>query len=435
MTKIIFRAAAVMLACASIQFVPALAQEPAIPEVDAPAKTTSRPVLDGKLDDESWKSALKLGPFREHQGRDAQLTAATTALLLWDDENLYIGFDCAEPVPENLVIKEAPRDGNIFSQDCIEVMINPRPNRRDYVYYHLAVSAGNTQFDQRVTPRGVEKSWDGAWQSATWRGPDRWQAELVVPLSTLSIADASYWTVNFLREKAKPGEYSCWSPTFGPFHTLSRFGRIKGLQSSLIGRQSIESVAPIALSYGQSTIKATLTNRDGQPRTVTLDLNVTQPDGSRPVPRFDRVELPPKSDTPVNIPVQITRPGSHTFDLTLRTGTRLLEKQSFTADFSPLRVTPAGRSFWIGQPIRLLLALSVEAEQSQQFHVTATLTQHGAPDRIIRQDTLPITGSSAWVALPTNDLAQGVTDVILELRREEQVLDRQTLTVELTPAF
>jgi hypothetical protein len=59
-------------------------------------RKTSKPIkLDGKLDEPAWKTAPSTGMFvNTVTGEAAQPN--TEAKLLWDNQNLYIGFENAD---------------------------------------------------------------------------------------------------------------------------------------------------------------------------------------------------------------------------------------------------------------------------------------------------------------------------------------------------
>jgi hypothetical protein len=57
------------------------------------SKTDTPPVIDGKLDDPAWGSALKVTGFKTFQpdyGKDPR--SRTVAYAVYDKENLYIAY-------------------------------------------------------------------------------------------------------------------------------------------------------------------------------------------------------------------------------------------------------------------------------------------------------------------------------------------------------
>lgn len=92
-------------------------------EADIPhytARKISGPLtIDGKLDEDSWKNASRSTPFRDMiSGADAYLK--TQAAVLWDDQNIYVGYWVEEPqVTATLTRRDAP----IYKDNDVELFI------------------------------------------------------------------------------------------------------------------------------------------------------------------------------------------------------------------------------------------------------------------------------------------------------------------------
>lgn len=104
-------------------------------------KTSSAPKIDGKLDDAAWKNAAvwkKIYPFNESEegGPD------TTWLMTWDDENLYVAYDCAD---SDVVAEDRDRDGHVYFDDCVEMFI--LPEFRFHAYWEIVIGPNGSVFD------------------------------------------------------------------------------------------------------------------------------------------------------------------------------------------------------------------------------------------------------------------------------------------------
>jgi hypothetical protein len=75
--------------------------------------------VDGKLDEDFWKNGPRSNPFRDMiSGADAYLN--TQAAVLWDDQNLYVGYWIEEPqVTATLTRRDAP----IYKDNDVELFI------------------------------------------------------------------------------------------------------------------------------------------------------------------------------------------------------------------------------------------------------------------------------------------------------------------------
>jgi hypothetical protein len=114
---------------------------PPIPKMEV-KRAAGRIVVDGKLDDKAWAGANKvefLFPW-DYQTGAKQKTAAR---LLWDDNYLYVGYDCDDA---DIVAHFDRRDDPTYRDDAVEIFINPDPKQLDF-YYGLEMNAKATLYD------------------------------------------------------------------------------------------------------------------------------------------------------------------------------------------------------------------------------------------------------------------------------------------------
>lgn len=103
------------------------------------AYRASEPIIvDGKLNEQSWKLAPKSPRFVNIVNGEPALYD-TRAAVLWDDEYLYIGFWVEEPfIKANLT----ERDSLLFNENNVEIFIDGVDT-----YYELEVNALNTIYE------------------------------------------------------------------------------------------------------------------------------------------------------------------------------------------------------------------------------------------------------------------------------------------------
>ncbi len=101
-------------------------------------RTSVAPSLDGTLTSEAWSKAVKSGNFVDMAAGHPGLLE-TTASVLWDDENLYLGFWVEEPYPTAHLTE---RDSLIFSENDIELFIDGGD-----CYYELEINALGTIYE------------------------------------------------------------------------------------------------------------------------------------------------------------------------------------------------------------------------------------------------------------------------------------------------
>ncbi|RYG26427.1 hypothetical protein EON82_03390 [bacterium] len=101
-------------------------------------RTSTKPPLSGRLDDECWQRAEMSPRFVDMKdGRPGWFD--TRAAALWDDEALYIGFWVEEPYPTAHLTE---RDSIIFNEHDVEVFVDGGD-----CYYELEINARNTVYE------------------------------------------------------------------------------------------------------------------------------------------------------------------------------------------------------------------------------------------------------------------------------------------------
>ena len=136
-----------------------------------------------------------------------------------DDANLYLKVTCGgQPNPS---AKARPHDGPVWEDDAVEIFLQPPGSE---AYYHFAVNAAGSQYEARCTSGNLDAGWNCEWQAKAGRVEGGWMVEMTIPLKALGGSPTGLWRANFCREEADTGAATCWSPTFGGFHTPSRFG-------------------------------------------------------------------------------------------------------------------------------------------------------------------------------------------------------------------
>jgi hypothetical protein len=222
----------------------AVMSEAAVTPVYHCPKVSKPPVIDGKLDDEAWKSAPPIRLVLSQTGEPA--TKKTIARMCWDDENLYISFDCED---EDIWNDYTKRDDPVYNQEVCEAFLAPTCDLDRY--FEINVSPRNVVFDaliryavKGVPGEGTDHGWnceglrtavvlDGTIDNRTDK--DRgYTVEMAVPFAGLGRSTpkpVERWRANLYRIDLSPLpiEYQAWSPTLvnpAAFHVPERFGTI-----------------------------------------------------------------------------------------------------------------------------------------------------------------------------------------------------------------
>ena len=182
------------------------------------------PALTGDLADPLWQKAARAPAFVAADGL-SKPQAATEAYLLADSQYLTIAFVCHEPKTNQLVANAAERDGSVWTDDCIEFLLDP--GNGDTWMYHWIVNSKGTIWDGMNGPAGVDQEYLSRAATRTAVGADRWTCELRIPWTDVGgpPQPGEVWGVNFCRErKVDAEEVTSWAPSYNNFGDPSYLG-------------------------------------------------------------------------------------------------------------------------------------------------------------------------------------------------------------------
>ena len=193
----------------------------AVRSYEAP-RAVSPPVIDGTLDDRTWRTAPWTEPFVDIRGEDGPAPTLTTrAKITWDKHHLYIGAHLDEP---HLWATLADRDAILYREHDFEVFLDPDGD--GLAYYELEINALGTEFDlfldrpyRRQGKANIDWDMEGLRTAVhldgTLNDPSDedagWSVEIAIPWSALRPPDTSteeaasaprpgdVWRVNFSR--------------------------------------------------------------------------------------------------------------------------------------------------------------------------------------------------------------------------------------------
>lgn len=107
-----------------------------VPRVAAP------PVIDGKLDDPAWTSAIAWSGVHRFNEKPLLANPKTTWKIAWDDQYLYFAFDCED---SDIIAPLRKRDDPVYNDDCVEMFI--LPDFRFRTYWEVVIAPGGSIFD------------------------------------------------------------------------------------------------------------------------------------------------------------------------------------------------------------------------------------------------------------------------------------------------
>ncbi len=188
------------------------------------AAAPTKPHLDGKLDDAVWQRARAVcletfhgaSPSRSQAPRDkadksTAESTATTAMLAYDGDFLYLGLRCprVKGADYSGVHGIRPRDPDLSTRDRMELFLDLD---RDFsTYYRLTIDhrgyVGESCWG--------DKTWDPTWFVAAGDDKEFWTVEAAIPLDQLTgeyPASRSVWAMGLRRIIPGVG-FEGWSTT------------------------------------------------------------------------------------------------------------------------------------------------------------------------------------------------------------------------------
>ncbi len=163
--------------------------------------------LDPAMTDPAWKAGIvpTKGAWENVTTRSAA-TLPTTAYVLYDDRNLYIGFEAFQDGTP-IVATQTTNDVGFGTDDFVGVGLDTS-------------GAGSQAYFFETTPRAIryEQASENAryrplWHSAAKVEGNTWRAVMIIPLNILRIHGGSpqTWRIGFFRQVSAIGEHYSWA--------------------------------------------------------------------------------------------------------------------------------------------------------------------------------------------------------------------------------
>ncbi|MBI3693638.1 MAG: carbohydrate-binding family 9-like protein [Acidobacteria bacterium] len=204
-------------------------------------RTPTPITIDARLDEPGWKQAPPVGEFHFNRWTQGE-KEPTVARMLWDDENLYVGYYCHD---KHISAYVTERHGPVSKDDCVEIFLSPNPAKVTN-YYTFEINAIGMMLNRCRTdwwtgpptwePEGVRyrTSFHGQPKKDESPEDDHWIVELAIPLRNFSRdaahtppRDGDEWRLNLNRLGGRTNTWSPLPPESRSFHTPQAFGRVR----------------------------------------------------------------------------------------------------------------------------------------------------------------------------------------------------------------
>jgi hypothetical protein len=233
------------------------------------ADDATSPTIDGRLDDAAWQAASSAQGARQlAPQRGEPATEDTQFYIVYDRNNLYVGFRCYDSEPEK-VINRLGRRGDIFPSDWISFYIDPHHDHR--TGYTFATTPGGIQSDgYRYDDTNSDRNWRGIWWVESHIDDKGWTAEFKIPFANFRFPEGQdqVWGFDIERLNKRKNEWTVWKQMTqaGVYTRMSDLGHAVGFSDIESGK--LFEVTPYTLG---GAAKTSGQDTDGQ-GAIGLDL-------------------------------------------------------------------------------------------------------------------------------------------------------------------
>ncbi|MGB1831010.1 MAG: carbohydrate binding family 9 domain-containing protein, partial [Flavobacteriaceae bacterium] len=187
-------------------------------------KKTKEPIIiDGKLDETTWKEAAVGKDFFMITPIDTgKATQFSEARIAFDDTFLYIAMIFYNnAVQGDYIVESLQRDFSFGKNDNFLVALDPFDNQS--TGFAFGLNAYGAQWDGTMyNGRNVDLNWDTKWYSEVQFDKDKWVCEIAIPFKSIRYEEGNQrWGINFSRLDLKASEKSSWAPVPRQFPSVS----------------------------------------------------------------------------------------------------------------------------------------------------------------------------------------------------------------------
>jgi uncharacterized protein DUF5916/cellulose/xylan binding protein with CBM9 domain len=214
-------------------------------------KFDKAPVIDGRLDDEVWKTAAVFKDFYQTSpGDNVAPSKPTETMIGYDAKTLYIAFHCFDE-PDKVRATVAKRDDVLNgTEDSIRVLLDTFNDQRKA--YVLAFNPFGIQMDGiRTEGVNVDFSVDIVMQSKGTMTEDGYVVEVAIPFKSLryEAGKGKQWGIQIFRIIQRfNGEQDSWMPISRDINgLLNQAGHITGLDG-ISAERTLELIPSITVS-------------------------------------------------------------------------------------------------------------------------------------------------------------------------------------------
>jgi len=190
------------------------------------AHATTRPRLDGRLDEPAWLTADSITDLRQREPNEGRAASERTVIrVLVDDDALYVGVRAFDRDAARIRSSQLRRDADLTSDDNVTLLIDSFHDRRGAFVFRT--NPNGAMWDaQLVGSESANSNWNGIWDVAATTDSAGWTAEFRIPLSTLRFESGADAAVGFnvrrnIRRRNEEDLWQSWGRAQGLYQLLN----------------------------------------------------------------------------------------------------------------------------------------------------------------------------------------------------------------------
>jgi hypothetical protein len=151
---------------------------PEVAPIVTATKTTQSIRIDGKLNEQDWKTDKRVDQFFKTEPRqDSIYNYATRVKFLYDEKNLYVGAFCKDSLGKNSIhVQDLRRDFSFGENDQFMIQLDPQ-NLKQYCVSFQTTPYGNQRDLQAFNDTNRDNDWNALWSVRTHRTDSGYFAE------------------------------------------------------------------------------------------------------------------------------------------------------------------------------------------------------------------------------------------------------------------
>jgi len=200
-------------------------------------------LLDGRLDESSYRDARPISDFIQLEPRNGQpATEKTDVWLAFDAANVYVSMRVWESRPERMIVNEMRRDSNnIRLGESIWFAFDTFHDRRNAVQFEVNPLGGRTDA-QSTNERQYNADWNLVWDLAVGTFDGGWTLEAAIPFKSLRYGPGSQQTWGFQARRNSKWKNEISFLT----HVPASFGLSRGSHSASLYPETVGLEVPPA---------------------------------------------------------------------------------------------------------------------------------------------------------------------------------------------